>query len=77
MIRAKVRDWSLYWAGTMLFLVWDAGKRIRGHWRRSEWLLLLRVIGVFLLVVCLFAGAYGLVAGGLELGLYLYQESKK
>ena len=76
MTRRTLRDWSLYCAGTLLFLVWDYCKRVRGHWRRSEWALLLRVVGVFLLVVCMFAAAYGLVAGGLELGFYLYQGSK-
>lgn len=72
-----LREWALYLAGTLLFLVWDFCKRVRGHWRRREWHLLLRVIGVFLLVVSMFIAAYGLVAGGLELGFHLYQGSKK
>lgn len=72
-----VREWALYLAGTLLFLVWDSCKRIRGHWRRREWRLLLRVVGVFLFVAFLFAGAYGLVAGGLELGFHIYQGAKK
>ena len=41
MSREKLRDWALKWAGTILFIAWDAGKRIRGKWRRSalrDWL---------------------------------------
>lgn len=71
------REWALYWAGTLLFLGWDSCKRIRGQWRRGEWRLLFRVVGVFLLVVCLAAGSFWIVAGALELGFRLYQESKK
>jgi len=36
-----VRDWALKWAGTVLFIVWEAGLRIRGKWRRNalrDWL---------------------------------------
>lgn len=73
----KLRDWALKWMGTLLFLVWDFYSRVRGHLRRGEWFLLMRLIGVFYLVLALCGFSYGFVAGCLELGFHLYQESKK
>ncbi|MBT9513251.1 MAG: hypothetical protein IV104_12970 [Acidovorax sp.] len=73
----KLRDWALKWVGTLLFLVWDFFKRVRGHLHRGEWFLLMRLIGVFFLVLALCGFAYGFVAGCLELGFHHYHESKK
>lgn len=34
-MKDKFRAWALQWAGVLLFVVWEAGKRLRGKWRRS------------------------------------------
>lgn len=34
-MKDKFRAWALEWAGILLFIVWEAGKRLRGKWRRS------------------------------------------
>jgi len=53
----KINIFLLCCVGTVLFLVWDASKRIRGKWRRREWVwngvievLLMGLIAVILLV---------------------------
>lgn len=34
-MKARLQAWAMQVAGVLLFIVWEAGKRLRGKWRRS------------------------------------------
>ena len=34
-MKDRFRAWALQVAGVLLFIVWEAEKRLRGKWRRS------------------------------------------
>lgn len=77
MKRRTLREWALHWSGTLLFLFWDAGKRIRGKWRRRECGELCKHLCAFAIAVLFLGFGFVIVGGALEIGFWAYAAAPK